>query len=240
MSVNNESDYSFRVVIVGDQTVGKTSLLLRFVDNIFIKENVTTNGANMKSRVVTCGKKTVQLNIMDTCGQELFRTISRSIYHNADAVILVYDQGNEKSFSNIQFWMREVDNYTNNPKCVKFIVGNKTDLNNMVVSTDTGKAYASGLGLQFFDTSAKDSSNVDSLFSAVIQGVGSKVHPTEDWNKVKVARADEGSSGSNNNNNYNNLSSSGGSNTSKNRRIPGICSLDNFKKIWTNFKNKGS
>jgi len=201
-SNNNECDYTFRVVIVGDQTVGKTSLLLRFVDNVFIAENVTTNGANMKSRIIPCGKKSVQLNIMDTCGQELFRTVSRSIYHNADAVIVVYDQGNEKSFTNVQFWLREVDNYSNNPRCHKIIVGNKTDSAKLVVTTDQGKEFATGLGYQFFDTSAKADSNVDALFAAVAQGVGTKVHPNEDWNKVRVARSDsQNASGSSNLNN---------------------------------------
>jgi len=215
---NNECDFTFKVVIVGDQTVGKTSLLLRFIDNVFIAENVTTNGANMKSRVVAVGKKSVQLNIMDTCGQELFRTVSRSIYHNADAVIVVYDQGNEKSFNNVQFWLREVDHYSNNPRCHKIIVGNKTD-SKLVVTTDTGRAYATGLGFQFFDTSAKENSNVDTLFTAVAQGVGQKVHPTEDWNKVRVSRADsrEGSSSG--------LNSSGGAQSANRKKTSGLCAL---------------
>jgi len=220
MSSNNECDYTFRVVIVGDQTVGKTSLLLRFVDNVFIAENVTTNGANMKSRVITSGKKSVQLNIMDTCGQELFRTVSRSIYHNADAVIVVYDQGNEKSFNNVQFWLREVDNYSNNPRCHKIIVGNKTD-SKLVVATNTGKEFAANLGYQFFDTSAKEDSNVDALFIAVTQGVGQKAHPTEDWNKIKVARSDsrEASASSG-------LSASGGGQGGKKK--VSFCSLCRF------------
>jgi len=215
MSSNNECDYTFRVVIVGDQTVGKTSLLLRFVDNVFIQDNVTTNGANMKSRIVPCGKKSVQLNIMDTCGQELFRTISRSIYHNADAVIVVYDQGNEKSFNNVQFWLREVDKYTNNPNCHKIIVGNKTDSPKLAVTIEQGKTFATDLGLQFFDTSAKTPSNVDALFTAVAQGVGTKIHPSEDWNKVRVARSDSQGAGSSG------LSSSGGA---PKRKTP-FCSL---------------
>jgi Ras-related protein Rab-18 len=200
MSSNNECDYTFRIVIVGDQTVGKTSLLLRFVDNIFIAENVTTNGANMKSRVISCGKKNVQLNIHDTCGQELFRTISRSIYNNADAVIVVYDQGNEKSFNNVQFWLREVDKYSNNPNCHKIIVGNKIDTEKLVVTIDQGKAYATSQGLQFLETSAKTGHNVDTLFSQATQGIGNKVHSSEDWTKVRVERPDAqaGSSSLNN------------------------------------------
>lgn len=214
MSSNNEYDFTFRVVIVGDQTVGKTSLLLRFVDNIFIAENVTTNGANMKSRTIPCGKKSVQLNILDTCGQELFRTISRSIYHNADAVIVVYDQGNEKSFNNVQFWLREVDKYSNNPNCHKIIVGNKTDSPKLVITTDQGKAYAADQGLPFFDTSAKTDSNVDALFTAVAQGIGAKIHPSEDWTKVRVARSDSVASSSG-------LGGSGGAG----KRKPSFCSL---------------
>lgn len=214
MSNNNECDYAFRVVIVGDQTVGKTSLLLRFVDHVFIAENVTTNGANMKSREVPFGKKTVQLNILDTCGQELFRTISRSIYHNADAVIVVYDQGNEKSFTNVQFWIREADRYTNNPKCIKLIVGNKIDVEaKRVIDPNAGREFATSLGLPFFDTSAKENTNVNSLFQAVIQGIGAKTHPTEDWTKVRVGRPESregGASSSSNNNNNNSLSNSGG------------------------------
>jgi len=216
-SNNHECDYTFRIVIVGDQTVGKTSLLLRFVDNVFISENVTTNGANMKSRVVACGKKSVQLNIMDTCGQELFRTVSRSIYHNADAVVVVYDQGNEKSFNNVQFWLREVDNYSNNPRCHKIMVGNKTD-SKLVVTTETGKAMAASLGLQFFDTSAKEDANVDALFIAIVQGVGNKIHHNEDWNKVKVAR-----SGSREASSSSGLSASGGAQAPKKKA--GFCTI---------------
>jgi len=186
-NTNQECDYTFRIVIIGDPHVGKTSLLLRFVDNVFTSENVSTNGATMKSRVVSCGKKSVQLNILDTAGQELFRTLSRSIYHNADAVIVVYDQGNEKSFENVQFWLREVDNYSNNPKCLKTIVGNKID-SKLVVSPETGKNFASSHELPYFDTSAKEDTNVDALFQAVVQAVGNKLHQSEDWGKLKVAR----------------------------------------------------
>jgi len=197
MSNNNDtdndspasSDFTFRIVLIGDPAVGKTSLLLRFVDNIFSSEQISTNTPALKTRVVYCGKKSVQLNFVDTCGQELFRTISRSIYHNADAVIVVYDQGNEKSFNNVQFWLREVEHYSNNPKCQKLIAGNKTDLEaKMVVSPETGKNFASSIGLPFFDTSAREDSNVDELFQAVIQAIGTKVHQSEDWNKLKVTR----------------------------------------------------
>jgi len=187
-SDTNECDFSFRIVLVGDPAVGKTSLLNRFVDNTFVPDSISTNGAAMKSRVVYSGKKSVRLFIVDTCGQELFRTVSRSIYNNADAVLVVYDQGNEKSFNNVQFWLREVDSYSNNPKCLKVLVANKTDLPKSAVSEESAKSFSSQLGLSLFDTSAKEDINVDNVFQSVVQGVGNKVHPSEDWRKVSVAR----------------------------------------------------
>lgn len=84
-----DSDYTFKVVLVGDPTVGKTSIILRFIDNIFISDNVTTNGVNIKSRALQFGKRSVKIVIADTAGQERFRTISRSMYREADAVIIV-------------------------------------------------------------------------------------------------------------------------------------------------------
>jgi len=215
---NQESDYTFRIVVVGDPAVGKTSLTSRFVDNAFLSETISTNGAPTKTRILPFGKKSVQLNIMDTCGQELFRTVSRSIYHNADAVIVVYDQGNEKSFTNVQFWLREVDAYSNNPNCHKTIVGNKTDSNKLVVTPDTGREYAINLGLPFFDTSAKEDSNVDVLFQAVVQAVGNKKHQNEDWNKVKVARNGPRESSSSSG-----LSTSGS--TQNNKKKASFCTL---------------
>jgi len=215
-SEHNESDFSFRIVLVGDPAVGKTSILNRFVDNTFVPDSISTNGAPMKSRVIFCGKKSVRLFIVDTCGQELFRTVSRSIYHNADAVLVVYDQTNEKSFSNVQFWLREVDSYSNNPKCIKVIVGNKSDIPKIVVSEETAKNFASGLGLPFIDTSAKEDVNVDALFAAAVQAVGNKIHQNEDWSKVKVARMTSREASSSG------LASSG---SSQNRKRASFCSI---------------
>jgi len=221
MSDHQESDYTFKIVVVGDPAVGKTSLTSRFVDNAFAAETISTNGTPTKFRVVQCGKKSVQLNIMDTCGQELFRTISRSIYHNADAVIVVYDQGNEKSFTNVQFWLREVGAYSNNPNCHKAIVGNKTDSNKLVVTPDTGREFATNLGIPFFDTSAKDDTNVDALFHAITLAIGSKKHSNEDWNKLKVVR-----SGTRESSSSSGLSASGSA--QNNKKKASFCTLKNF------------
>jgi len=222
---NHDSDYQFRIVVIGDPGVGKTSITTRFVDNTFSAETIATNSAAVKSRTVQCGKKSVQLNIIDTCGQELFRTVSRSIYHNADGVIVVYDQGNEKSFTNVQFWLREVDTYSNNPKCHKVIVGNKVDsAKQAVVTPDTGREFASNQSLQFFDTSAKEDTNIDALFQAAAQGVGANKSQNEDWSKLKIVRTGQRESSSSSG-----LSTSGSA--QNNKKKASFCTLKNLLRI---------
>lgn len=227
MSSNNDnhetSDYAFRILVIGDAGVGKTSITTRFVDNAFYAETIATNGVGVKRRVVPCGKLSIELNIIDTCGQELFRTVSRSIYNNVDAVIVVYDQGNEKSFTNVQFWLREVDTYSNNPKCHRVIVGNKVDSTKLVVTPDTGREFATSRSLPFFDTSAKEDTNIDSLFQSVVVAVGAIKAQNEDWSKLKVGRPGRDSSSSSG------LSASGSAQT--NKKKASFCNLKNILRI---------
>lgn len=189
-----DSEYSFKVVLIGDPSVGKTSIILRFVDDQFHTELVSTNAAKTKTRTLSFGKKSVQLVLVDTVGQERFRTISRSMYREADAVIVVYDQANEKSFTSIKFWLNEVEKYASE-QTRKFIVSNKSDLNTAVPMAK-GKAYADELRLPFFEVSAKIDNNIDNLFQSIVQSVGERVNRSEEWNKLKIAKANGSSSSS--------------------------------------------
>jgi len=212
-----ESEYTFKAVLIGDPSVGKTSIILRFVDNQFVQDIVSTNAAKTKTRALQFGKKTVQLVLTDTVGQERFRTVSRSMYREADAVIVVYDQSNEKSFASIKFWLNEVDKYANE-NTRKFVLCNKSDLN-AAVPVASGKAYAEGLRLPFFEVSAKLDNNVDALFQAIVQSVGERDHRGEEWSKFKIAKTNGGSSSS---------SSSGGgsaSNSTPPKRKSGFCTI---------------
>jgi len=208
-----DSDYTFKVVLVGDPTVGKTSIILRFIDNIFISDNVTTNGVNIKSRALQFGKRSVKIVIADTAGQERFRTISRSMYREADAVIIVYDQTVEKTFSSIKSWVNEVEKYANE-NTRKFIVANKSDLNDKIaVPSITGKEFADELHLPFFEVSAKNDVNIDILFQHLVQSVGERTNPNEDWGKFKISKTSSGSS------------SGSAAPAQKEKRRSGICTL---------------
>jgi len=116
------------------------------------------------------------------------------MYREADAVIVVYDQANEKSFASIKFWLNEVDKYASE-NTRKFVVCNKTDLNALVPAA-SGKAYAEGFRLPFFEVSAKLDTNVDALFQAIVHSVGERDHRGEEWSKFKIAKSNGGGSSS--------------------------------------------
>ncbi|KAG2623984.1 hypothetical protein PVAP13_3KG094700 [Panicum virgatum] len=165
MSSNSiEYDYLFKLLLIGDSSVGKSCLLLRFADDSYVDTYISTIGVDFKIRTVELDGKTVKLQIWDTAGQERFRTITSSYYRGAHGIIIVYDVTDMDSFNNIKQWLSEIDRYANDSVC-KLLVGNKCDLvDSKVVDTETAKAFADSLGIPFIETSAKESINVEEAF----------------------------------------------------------------------------
>ncbi|XP_058214904.1 ras-related protein RABD1 isoform X1 [Rhododendron vialii] len=162
--MSNEYDYLFKLLLIGDSSVGKSCLLLRFADDSYVDSYISTIGVDFKIRTVELEGKTSKLQIWDTAGQERFRTITSSYYRGAHGIIIVYDVTEMESFNNVKQWLSEIDRYANDTVC-KLLVGNKSDLvENRVVDTQTAKAFADELGIPFLETSAKDSINVEQAF----------------------------------------------------------------------------
>ena len=125
-------------VIIGDTGVGKSCLLLRFADNTYTDDFISTIGVDFKFHTFPVEKKRVKLQIWDTAGHERFQTITSAYYRGADGVILVYDVCNEDSFKHIQNWLAEVNRYVPEGNH-KMIVGNKCDREDKIISTEKGK-----------------------------------------------------------------------------------------------------
>ena len=125
------------MVLIGDSGVGKSCLLVRFVDSTYQDKNMSTTGVDFRYKAVTIGRETVKLQIWDTAGQERFRTITTAYYRAADGIIMVYDVTNEESFRHMDAWLTEVNRYVSEKTC-KLIVGNKVDLPK-VVPTEVAK-----------------------------------------------------------------------------------------------------
>ncbi|XP_065622416.1 ras-related protein RABD1-like [Quercus suber] len=192
--MSNEYDYLFKLLLIGDSSVGKSCLLLRFADDSYVDSYISTIGVDfvslslslylshvfmyvcmhMGSSIAAVGLNltystlSFQIEIgtpnWDTAGQERFRTITSSYYRGAHGIIIVYDVTEMESFNNVKQWLNEIDRYANDSVC-KLLVGNKCDLvENKVVDTQTAKAFADELGIPFLETSAKDSINVEQAF----------------------------------------------------------------------------
>jgi len=120
--------------------------------------------AAQKIRTIELDGKTIKLQIWDTAGQERFRTITSSYYRGAHGIIVVYDVTDNESFNNVKQWLHEIDRYAAE-NVNKLLVGNKCDLEGKrVVTTEQGKEFADGLGIEFLETSAKTSTNVEQAF----------------------------------------------------------------------------
>jgi Ras-related protein Rab-1A len=164
-----EYDYLFKLVLIGDSGVGKSSLLLRFADDNFTDSFISTIGVDFRFRTIHVQDKTVKLQIWDTAGQERFRTITSAYYRGADGIIMVYDVTSSESFDHVEEWLSEVDRYAN-PNTSKLLVGNKADLiEEKVVAESDAQAFAERIGVSFLETSAKTATNVDTAFLTMAQ-----------------------------------------------------------------------
>ncbi|CAM9965992.1 ras-related protein Rab-35 [Lethenteron reissneri] len=161
-----EYDHLFKLLIIGDSGVGKSSLLLRFSDNVFSGSHITTIGVDFKIRTMDVGGERVKLQIWDTAGQERFRTITSTYYRGTHGVIVVYDVTSAESFVNVQRWLQEIT--TNCEDVCRILVGNKDDdPNRKVVETQDARRFAEQMGVRLYETSAKDNIHVEDMFKAI-------------------------------------------------------------------------
>jgi Ras-related protein Rab-1A len=160
----DSSDYLFKLLLIGDSGVGKSCLLLRFAEDTYTESYISTIGVDFKIRTIELEGKTIKLQIWDTAGQERFRTITSSYYRGAHGIIVVYDVTDPESFNNVKQWLHEIDRYACE-NVNKLLVGNKCDLESKrAVQTDQAKEFADSLGIDFLETSAKNSTNVEKAF----------------------------------------------------------------------------
>lgn len=149
MAFNQDYDFLFKTLIIGNSCVGKSNILLRFSENVFHESFLPTIGVDFKIKNVDVNDKLVKLHIWDTAGQERFKTITATYYKGAHGIILVYDITDRQSFQDIENWLEEIQKHAS-PNVAKLLVGNKCDLENeRAVSVQEGREYAESLGMNF-------------------------------------------------------------------------------------------
>ena len=161
-----------KVVILGDGAVGKSALMNRFVNNKFDSQSFHTIGVEFLNKDVKVGGGSYTLQIWDTAGQERFKSLRTPFYRGSDICILVYAVDDEQSFYNLETWKKEFLFYADvkDPDNFPFIVlGNKIDLPSRAISKDEVEKWCNSNGLPYYETSAKDATNVDLAFVASVE-----------------------------------------------------------------------
>ena len=164
-------EVNLKILLLGDSNVGKTSLILKYVDGFFPELFISTIGVDYKEKKVKLKGININLQIWDTCGQERYRSLSSTFIKNADGIIFVYDVTNEESFQHIKEWIIQSDNVNNHFK--KTIVGNKIDLpeDKRKVRKETLIKYNNEKKIDGYETSAKNGANVNKIFEALANSI---------------------------------------------------------------------
>eukprot|EP00038_Savillea_parva_P005827 m.160186 g.160186 ORF g.160186 m.160186 type:complete len:211 (-) comp11910_c0_seq1:300-932(-) len=157
----------FKLVLLGESAVGKSSLVLRFVKGQFHEYQESTIGAAFLTQTVCIDDTTVKFEIWDTAGQERYHSLAPMYYRGAQAAIVVYDVTSTDTFARAKTWVKELQRQAN-PNIVIALAGNKADLaGKRAVDFEEAQAYAEDNGLLFMETSAKTAKNVNEIFLAI-------------------------------------------------------------------------
>jgi len=162
----------FKIIILGNSMIGKTSLILRYCKGKFDESGVSTVGVDTQLKYIKYDDKIIGLDIWDTAGQERFRSLAKSTYQGADGIILMYDLTNKKTFEDIKIWYRDIRDSVDIKTVGIILVGNKSDLTDrIVVKKESVEKYCTNEKLKSIETSCKDNVNVDETFEYLIEKI---------------------------------------------------------------------
>ena len=160
---------SFKIVLLGESPVGKTSLMYQCTENRFVPDTQPTIGASFVSRRLEVDDQTIDVMLWDTAGVEAYRSMTPLYYRDAQAVIVVFDVGSRSSFDLAQGWIENVRH--NNDKALVALCGNMIDKEDRVVGRQDAEAIALKRDVPYFETSAKTGEGVNPMFESVIRSV---------------------------------------------------------------------
>lgn len=171
----DEDEYLFKIVIIGDSAVGKSNLLSRYARDEFDLHSKSTIGVEFQTQCLEIDGREVKAQIWDTAGQERFRAVTSAYYRGAFGALVVYDISRRTTFESVGRWLEELNTHSDTT-VARMLVGNKSDLGNIRdVSVEEGKTLAESEGLFFIETSALNSANVRKAFEVVIREIYSNV-----------------------------------------------------------------
>ena len=177
----------FKIILIGDSSVGKTSIINRYIDNKFTNKFESTITVETKKKLYQIDNDNIaELNIWDTAGEEKFRTITNQFYKDTHGALIVYDITNKESFERINFWLKDLIDFSP-PDIIIYLIGNKIDLEKKrEVEFNEGKKYSEENNILFNEVSAKNGNNVSAIFDILSNKIFEKKKKEENnVNKYK-------------------------------------------------------
>lgn len=167
--IYDSTEYSFKIIIVGDPEVGKTSIALRFTNQAFLRTYISTIGVNITDKNIRVGNSKIKVIIWDIAGQNKFQTARKNFYRGAEAIILTFDLTNQKSFENLNNWYNDVKKTLKfDHNLVGFLIGNKNDLKEeRTIKKEQAETFSNQLNLRYIETSALTGENVMFIFHKI-------------------------------------------------------------------------
>ena len=196
---NDDYEFIFKVLLLGNSNVGKSSLFLRFVDDIWNDTFVPTIGVDFKIKTFDIDEKKIKMQIWDTAGQERFRSLTRGYLRESDGIFLVFDLSDKQSFDDITFWLNEVNSSDVDKKmCVIMLVGNKLDSEKKVIDKETANKYAEENKMKYLEVSAKDGINIFSMFEIMgdscVKKIQEEINNDSNSNKISIKKRQQSDS----------------------------------------------
>ena len=166
-------DGKCQLLIIGDSTVGKTSLLIRYANNTFNANYLATVGLDNFTKDDIINGKTIHIKIWDTASQEKFHSLAKRFFHNAQGIMVVYDVTKSEIYQNLRHWTQSIKTQMGNDidKISVIIIGNKIDSNEREVNKQEAEAFSRELGYPYFETSAKSGENVNTTIQFLVREI---------------------------------------------------------------------
>ena len=160
----------YKILLLGDSSVGKTCFLMRYTDNTYQEIHMSTIGIDNKFKDVELedGKK-VKIQIWDTAGQDRFRSITRNYYKGANGIVLIFDVTNKKSYENVKNWVKQIKEEVSSRVTIILVANKIDDVNHRIVTKEEGEKIANECGLMFFECSAKTGENIEHAFNELVK-----------------------------------------------------------------------
>ena len=181
-------DRTCQILIIGDSSVGKTSILTRYTNGTFKEEYLATVGLDYYSKEEIFNNKTINVKLWDTAGQERYKSLTQSYFKNAEGVIVAYDITNTESFDNLKFWINSIKTNMENKNVFipVIIIGNKTDMEeSREIMTEDAEKFAEENKYKYFETSAKTGEGVDKAIRYLIEQILNQSENNDDQKEFR-------------------------------------------------------